>query len=143
MLQKLNTSFKSIFTNPFNQEAWAEFDLACIHFSRQDFVFKDSKDVFNNETPFLKNAFDLKSQLEFIYNEKKRALDLQFFDYLNQLLKYESIIKAWKKSEFPAIKIYKADYFIQKEHMIHYRLSSNTLLDIKASMILTRRCRLL
>lgn len=136
-LQQLNLSFISILSDPFNQKAWANFDLTCIYLNKEGYIFLHQVNEFN--CPNKTTRFSSKQQLEFINIEKKRALDLQFFDYLNQLLLYKrDILSKWWKVK-RKIKIYEAYYFIEKGGDIHFSLSGHTLIDLKIMTIIKRR----
>ncbi len=137
-LSQLNTSFKSILSDPFNQEAWADFDLTCIYLSKDGYTFLQQENEFN--CSFKTVVFKRKQQSEYINKiEIKRALDLQFFDYLNQLLFYKrDVLSKWWKAK-RKIKVYEGDYFIKKEGEIFYKQSGHPLIDLKVTTILERR----
>lgn len=139
-LQQLNSSFISILSDPFDQEAWADFDLSCIYLNKEGYKFVQQKNEFNCSYRTIR--FSRKQQLEFINNEIKRALYLQFYDYLNQLLDYKkNILSRWWKVK-RKMKVYEADYFIEKDKVIYYNLSNHPLIDIKLTKIIKRRCKL-
>jgi hypothetical protein len=140
-LQQLNTSFILFLADPFNQEAWVNFDLTCIYLNKEGYIFIKGVNEFNC---FYKTIrFSRKQQQDFISVEKKKALDLQFFDYLNQVLDYKRDVlsKCWKVKR--KIKVYQMDYFIEKDKVIHFDLSGHPLIDLKLQMILKRRCKVI
>lgn len=141
MLQQLNGSFKSFLIDPFDLEAWADFDLAFIRLIKEGYLIQENNREGFYSTTYKQFKFDLKEQLEFIYAEKKRALDLQFFDYLNQILAYKQVLCVCGDENLPAINVYEDDYFVESEGKVIYHLSNHPLINLKITTIINRRCK--
>jgi hypothetical protein len=143
MLSQLNHSFKIFLNDPINKDAWTDFELVCLILSKQQgFTFRQNSNSNLSGISFVTSIFDLKLQLDFIDLEKKKALDLQFFDYLNQLLDYKRVLSACLNKKLPDIKIYNMDYFVEKEGQICFQLCNHPLINIKIMTIIKRRCKL-
>ncbi len=139
-LNQLNSSFIFILLNPFNQEAWADFDLSCIYLNKEGFKFKQRKNKFNCSYKTI--IFTTKQQHHYIDIELQKAVDLQFFEWCVLLLDYRKNVlsRSWKVKR--KVKVYQTDYFMEKDDVIYFSLSGHPLLDMKIMRILNRRVKI-
>lgn len=139
-LRQLNSSFKSILSNPFNQEAWGGFDLSCIYLNKDGYKFQKREDEFS--CAYKTVRFSKKQQYGLVEIELTKAVEQQFFQYSIQVLKYrKNVLSKWWKVKKRNIKVYKTDYFVEKDGVIYFSLSGHPLLDLKFKRILKRRCK--
>jgi hypothetical protein len=142
MIKELNNIFKSILQNPIIEDNWSKFDLTCLLLSRNGFTFVENGTGIPYNAIQSKNLFDLKMQFDFILSNQKRALDLQLYQFLQELITYKRILNAWRTDEIPQLIIHHTDYFTRRDsNTISYYLTNVPLLNLKIESIINRRCK--
>ncbi len=140
-LRKINNSFISILSDPFSQEAWADFDLSCVYLNKEGFTFKQIERKL--KCAYKTTRFPKEQQINFIDIELTKAVELQLFEWSKLLLEYKkNVLSKWWKIKHQKIKVYQSNYFKEVQGVINFKLSGNPLLDLKFHRILSRRTRL-
>lgn len=141
VLQRLNTTYKVILFDPFDQNGWNQLDQILLDLKYNGYIFYlQSKDFSGS---YIVVNFNTKEQLTFVRNEIKKALYLELHQYLQELLNYKkNTLQKWWKEKKKKVRIYSSDSFMEKDGVIHFNLGGHPLLDIKIMTIIKRRCKL-